>query len=88
MPYPEILGETEQGPSGCRPENTTARDGAEQYAGDLECVFYGHHLDRAILKIAEAAYCLMPSQTTADDFLDGKAAVAETGAFGWVLVLR
>ena len=35
--------------------------GAEQYAGDLECVFYGYHLDRAILKIAEAAYCLMPS---------------------------
>ena len=38
------------------------RDGAEQYAGDLECVFYGYHLDGAILKIAEAAYCLMPSQ--------------------------
>ena len=38
------------------------RHGAEQYAGDLECVFYGYHLDRAILKIAEAAaYCLMPS---------------------------
>ena len=36
-------------------------DGAEQYAGDLECVFYGYHLDRAILKNAEAAYCLMPS---------------------------
>ena len=35
--------------------------GGEQYAGDLECVFYGYHLDRAILKIAEAAYCLMPS---------------------------
>ena len=38
-----------------------SRHGAEQYAGDLECVFYGYHLDRAILKIAEAAYCLMPS---------------------------
>ena len=37
------------------------RHGAEQYAGNLECVFYGYHLDRAILKIAEAAYCLMPS---------------------------
>ena len=37
------------------------RHGAEQYAGDLECVFYGYHLDRAILNIAEAAYCLMPS---------------------------
>ena len=37
------------------------RHGAEQYAGDLECVFYGYHLDRAILKIAEAAYSLMPS---------------------------
>ena len=37
------------------------RHGAEQYAGDLECVFYGYHLDRAILKTAEAAYCLMPS---------------------------
>ena len=37
------------------------RHGAEQYAGDLECVFYGYHLDRAILKNAEAAYCLMPS---------------------------
>ena len=37
------------------------RHGAEQYAGDLECVFYGYHLDRAILKIVEAAYCLMPS---------------------------
>ena len=39
----------------------SGRHGAEQYAGDLECVFYGYHLDRAILKIAEAAYCLMPS---------------------------
>ena len=39
----------------------TGRHGAEQYAGDLECVFYGYHLDREILKIAEAAYCLMPS---------------------------
>ena len=29
--------------------------------GDLECVFYGYHLDRAILKIAESAYCVMPS---------------------------
>ena len=38
-----------------------ARHGAEQYAGDLECVFYGYHLDRAILKNTEAAYCLMPS---------------------------
>ena len=38
--------------------------GPEQYAGDLECVFYGYHLDRAILKIAEAAYCLMPSLAT------------------------
>ena len=37
------------------------RHGAEQYAGDLECVFYGYYLDRAILKIAEAAYCLIPS---------------------------
>ena len=37
------------------------RHGAEQYAGDLECVIYGYHLDRAILKNAEAAYCLMPS---------------------------
>ena len=43
---------------------TTPRHGAEQYAGDLKCVFYGYHLDRAILKIAEAAYCLMPSLTT------------------------
>ena len=33
----------------------------EQYVVDLECVFYGYHLDGAILKIAEAAYCLMPS---------------------------
>ena len=32
----------------------------EQYVVDLECVFYGYHLDGAILKIAEAAYCLMP----------------------------
>ena len=39
----------------------STRHGAEQYAGDLECVFYGNHLDRAILKIAEAAYCFMPS---------------------------
>ena len=38
-----------------------ASHGAEQYAGDLECVFYGYHLDRAILKIAQAAYCLVPS---------------------------
>ena len=37
------------------------RHGAEQYAGDVECVFYGYHLDRAILKIADAAYCFMPS---------------------------
>ena len=36
------------------------RHGAEQYAGDLECVFCGYHLDRAILKIADAAYCFMP----------------------------
>ena len=42
------------------------RHGAEQYAGDLECVFYGYHLDRAILKIAEAAYCLMPSLSKCD----------------------
>ena len=38
-----------------------SRHGAEQYAGDLDCVFYGYHLDRAILKIADAAYCFMPS---------------------------
>ena len=44
--------------------SATIRHGAEQYAGDLECVFYGYHLDRAILKNAEAAYCLMPSLAT------------------------
>ena len=38
-----------------------ARHGAEQYAGDLECVFDGYHLDRAMLKISEAANGLMPS---------------------------
>ena len=42
----------------------TSRHGAEQYAGDLECVFYGYHLDRAILKFADATYCFMPSLPT------------------------
>ena len=54
----------------------TNRHGAEQYAGDLECVFYGYHLDRAILKIAEAAYCLMPSlHIHAQRHADGSASV-------------
>ena len=48
-----------------------SRHGAEQYVGDLECVFYGYHLDRVILKIAEAAYCLMPSLHTPRLFRNG-----------------
>ena len=49
--------------------STLCRHGAEQYEGDLECVFYGYHLDRAILKIAEATYCLMPSLMRNNDGL-------------------
>ena len=41
--------------------NAVAKHGAEQYAGYLETIFYGHHLDRAIPRISEAIYCLTPS---------------------------
>ena len=42
-------------------DSAPTKHGFEQYAGYLENVFHGHHLDGAVPRISEAVYCLTPS---------------------------